>query len=413
MSEPRSHSGNLQLLSRTPIFTTDKTVWGYEIKAMSTIIDDVHPARSEENITDHIISGDYIGLNVILARSKKLVLSYSWNQLLNQIPYAFPPQSSVILLCDDCQQDITLQPALEQYVKDGHMLALQWNPQITPRSFALPLSSIIRLASPAQADATDIRTLSSSKMCLVDRAETREEFDSLREAGVRLFQGRYFKTAEVIPGKKISSHQNSRMQIMRIIEAESPDHDQLAKTVQADVTLSYRLLLYLNSPTFGFVRRIESIRQAITLLGWTNVRNWLRAVLLTDMAQGEQQKELLHVSLQRGRFLEQLVTQYNYWDFKPDKLFLLGIFSLLDALLGIPMQEALTYLPLTENQKIALQGKAPTEYAPLLHIMLSLEDEDESVFQKAILDLSMNPADVRQLHYEAGAWASDILAADA
>jgi EAL and modified HD-GYP domain-containing signal transduction protein len=157
------------------------------------------------------------------------------------------------------------------------------------------------------------------------------------------------------------------------------------------------------------MRKIDSIRQAITLLGWINVRNWLRAVLLADMTQGELQGELLHLSLWRGRFLEQLVARNDYWDFRPDEMFLIGMFSLLDAILGVPMAEALACLPLTEAQKKALADTGPTEYAPLLYLMAAFEDSDRAAQDRAMQDLSLDPDAARRLHIEAGAWAAAIL----
>jgi EAL and modified HD-GYP domain-containing signal transduction protein len=258
--------------------------------------------------------------------------------------------------------------------------------------------------------AGEMHAIPQSKITVIVRnVTTREEVERLQDLGITLFQGRFFKTAEIIPGKKLSSHQNSRLQILRVIEGQSPDLDRLAQTIQADVSLSYRLLTYLNSPTFGFMRKIDTIRQAITLLGWINVRNWLRAVLLADITQGEEQSELLHLSLWRGKFLEQTVAGHDYWDFKPDEMFLLGMFSLLDAILGIPMADALAFLPLNDAQKKALRGEATTEYAPLLALMLAFEEQNEENLGKALQDLNLDSKTMRQMHCEAGAWASSIL----
>jgi EAL and modified HD-GYP domain-containing signal transduction protein len=126
------------------------------------------------------------------------------------------------------------------------------------------------------------------------------------------------------------------------------------------------------------------------------------------MAQGEVQGELLHLALRRGRFLEQLVTKNDYWDFRPDTMFLLGIFSLLDAILGVPMAEALSGLPLTEAQKKTLNSEGPTEYSPLLALMTAMEEREPDL-ERMIQDLSLDPDDTHRLYRDAGAWAADIL----
>ena len=407
MSSAASRPTNLHLLSRNPIFTAAKTVWGYEIQTTSSLASGTEPDSDQTNVGTAIIAGDYIGLNTILARNKKILLSYTREQLLKQIPYAFPAPSSAILITAQFQNDPELLPALGQLAEDGHTLALEWIPGVPPAAALLEMAGVICLATPDMAGEPGIT--GNGKTVIVRDVTTREELEQLQRLGITLFQGRFFKTAEIIPGKKLSSHQNSRLQILRIIEGQSPDLDHLAQTIQADVSLSYRLLTYLNSPTFGFMRKIDSIRQAITLLGWINVRNWLRAVLLADITQGEEQSELLHLSLWRGKFLERTVAGHDYWDFKADEMFLLGMFSLLDAILGIPMADALAFLPLNDAQKKALRGEGTTEYTPLISLMLAFEDREGENLGRILQDLNLEAKTMRQLHCEAGAWASSIL----
>jgi EAL and modified HD-GYP domain-containing signal transduction protein len=410
MPASASSAANLHLLSRNPIFTAAKSVWGYEIQATSSMTTSLPLSPEQVNVGAAVIAGDYIGLNTILARNKKMLLAYTREQLQKQIPYAFPAQSSVVLISPEWQNDPDLLPALSQMAADGHTIALEWNPDVTPAAQTLNMAQVLCLANPEMAADAELAALfAAGKTGLARNVTTLGELDALQKQGLTLFQGRFFKTAEIIPGRKLSSHQNSRLQIIRIIEGESPDLDQLAKTIQADVSLSYRLLTYLNSPTFGFMRKIDSIRQAITLLGWINVRNWLRAVLLADITQGDVQTELLHLSLWRGKFLELIVAGHDYWDFKPDEMFLLGLFSLLDAILGIPMADALAFLPLTDAQKKALCGAGATEYMPLLTLMTAFEERDEATLGRMLQDLSLEPARLRTLHCEAGAWAASIL----
>lgn len=398
---------NLHLLTRNPIFTAAKTVWGYEIQTTASLTSGPHPDVPQTNVGAAVISGDYIGLNTILARNKKILLSYTREQLYKQVPYAFPSQSSAILISAEQQNDPVLLPALEQMAADGHTIALEWNSRLTPASEVMGMAAVLCLSSPELG--AELGAIPGGKTVIARNVTSREELEALQRLGVTLFQGRFFKTPEIIPGKKLSSHQNSRLQILRVIEDQSPDLDLLARTIQADVSLSYRLLTYLNSPTFGFMRKIDSIRQAITLLGWINVRNWLRAVLLADMAQGEVQTELLHLSLWRGKFLEQTVARHDYWDFKPDEMFLLGMFSLLDAILGIPMTDALAFLPLNDAQKKALRGENTTEYMPLIALMLAFEDHDEESLDKVLQELNLEQGTMRRMHCEAGAWAASIL----
>jgi EAL and modified HD-GYP domain-containing signal transduction protein len=344
-----------------------------------------------------------------------MLLSYSRAQLESRVPQALPPHSSVILVSPESQKDASLLTSLKDMASGGHTVALEWDRSVTPTSPILDTADLICLNRPDMASDPVLQAVlargpevGGTMPCLARNVSSGDEVEDLKALGVTLFQGRFFKTAEIIPGRRLSSHQNSRLQILRVIEAPDPDLDALARAIQADVSLSYRLLAFLNSPAFGFMRRIDSIRQAITLLGWVNVRNWLRAVLVADMAQGELQGEILHLALWRGRFLEQLVKENDYWDFRPDGMFLLGLFSLLDAILGVPMAEALASLPLTDTQKKALASEGPTEYSPLLSLMTAFEEREQDL-DRRLQDLSLDPDDARRLHRDAGAWAATIL----
>ncbi|GAB1409096.1 HDOD domain-containing protein [Desulfovibrionales bacterium] len=400
---------NLHLLARTPIFTAGKTIWGYEIQTTTELDARSQAVPEQANVGAAIIAGDYVGLRSILARNKKLVLFYTLTQLTSQMPHALPAALSAILVPATLQDQPSLVDALQDLAANGHTIVLEWQPGITAHTPALEYASHLYLATLPHAADPDWAQTMHGRICIARAVNTKAEFEAAQACGCTLFQGRYFKTAEIIPGKTLSTHQNSRLHIMRSIEAPDPDLDQLAQTIQSDVSLSYRLLTYLNSPSFGFARKVESIRQALTLLGWNNLRRWLRAILLADISQGEHQTELMLFALRRAKFLEQVIQAYDYWGFNPDELFLLGMFSLLDAILGIPMTEVISYLPLTDGQKKALLGDATCEYAPLMRLLVAFEDDDHAVRTKALLDLSLNQQQVESMYYEASAWAVAVL----
>lgn len=401
-------STNMLLLARNPILTSAKSVWGYEIQTSAEHVESA-PATGRGSAGVAVIAGDYVGLRSILARNKKMLLAYSREQIADMIPRALPPQASAVLVgvADQCTGE--LLPALERLVAEKHTIALEWEHSVTPESALLPLATVCVVDSAQITPETVSVFARLQKLIIVRNVATREGFDTLRSLGFTLFQGRYFKSAEIITGKKISTHHNSRLRILSLIEGEAPDLVQLAQTIHADVSLGYRLLTYLNSPAFGFVRKIDSIRQAMVLFGWNNLRNWLRAVVLADMTQGEQETELLYVSLVRGKFLELIVTRFDYWNFSPDEMFLLGTFSLLDTILGLPMAEVLSYLPLTESQKNALTGNSACEYSPLLQLMHAVEEGPAANLDAVLRNLSLDHDTTLELARDARVWVASML----
>jgi EAL and modified HD-GYP domain-containing signal transduction protein len=164
----------------------------------------------------------------------------------------------------------------------------------------------------------------------------------------------------------------------------------------------------LNSAAFAFRQRIKSIRQAISLLGWRNVRNWLRVVILTDMSQGRDAQELVLLSAQRGMFLELVAREHDFWGFDPDSLHLLGLFSLLDALLGMPMPDVVAYLPLDNKLKAALCGEANNEYWPLLRLAQCLEEAIWTEGEGMIRQLNLDATKVRCAFQASIDWANHL-----
>ena len=131
--------------------------------------------------------------------------------------------------------------------------------------------------------------------------DTGKRFEVCKKVDFALYQGSFFKRPENLSVKKLSSNAASRFQIMKVIEKEEPDLEEVAKVVQGDVAVSFKLMSYLNSAAFGFRQKIESIKDAITMLGWRNMKNWLRVALLSDLAESKQASELIFLSESKFR----------------------------------------------------------------------------------------------------------------
>ena len=189
---------------------------------------------------------------------------------------------------------------------------------------------------------------------------------------------------------------------------KDPDFSTLADTIQADVAISFRLLSYLNSASFGVRRKVDSIKDAITMLGWDNLKTWLRVVLLAEVSENRHASELIFLSAQRGKFLEQVGLSHDFWGFEPDSLFLLGMFSLLDALLNQPMIEIVKYLPLADKLKGALCLADNNEYVPLLKLARYFE---EAAFEKSdamIVQLGLDTLKTKQAYSNALVFANQL-----
>jgi EAL and modified HD-GYP domain-containing signal transduction protein len=310
------------------------------------------------------------------------------------LPYALPSDLAAVAVA----QDLCLQPEmrsiLTQLNQDGYTIVIRdFNADAT-------LDAIYDLAHIV---AVDTRNLSNEKISeMADIARKRgtkimamqlkdqEIFKHYETCGFDYFHGPFFKTADIMTLRKLSVNEVSRFNLLKLMEDIEPDFPKIVEALRSDATLSFRLFSYLNSAAFGFRQKIKSIQQAVMLLGWRKLKNWLRVVLMEELNQSRHASALMFMATQRGKFLETLTTENDYWGFEPDTLYLLGMFSLLDAMLQIPMTDIIIHLPLEEKLKSALLGEPNNEYLPLLQLAQALEDvkwdQVEPLVQKLNLD---------------------------
>ena len=390
------------LLTRQPIFDAKKMLWGYQLLTKEG-------GESTAATVQDIVSAPFLGLQQIVARDKKIMVSFDGQSIMDDAPYALPPAHTVVKVDQDLLEVEVLAEKLGKLRDEGFRLCLRVPPGEDPSDLALAFKPDL-LSYRALDTARTGKAASQAERArhfLVKHIPDNGTFEAAKGQGFTLFQGPFFKEAEIVPDRKLTSHQISRFNLFKLIEQEDPDFNALSDAIKTDVSISFRLLAYLNTAAFGFTQKVQSIKQAITLLGWKKIKNWLRAVLLSDMAKtGDDVPELLLLSVQRGKFLEGVATDYDFWGFDPGNLFLLGMFSLLDALLGMPMPRIVEFLPLDAKLRAALCRDPNNEYLPLFALMEALEDADWGKLDGVIQNLSLDPEKIKAAHTAAMEWAN-------
>jgi c-di-GMP phosphodiesterase len=397
---------------RHPIFNEKRQLWGYQVVCIDRCGDASHRLPVEGDVSALIASSSYMGLEKLLSGGKRLMVAFNQKSILDAVPYALPAASAAVKIDEKELADYSLLPALEKLKTDNYRLAIGRFSGDSRLSTLYQLADIFCLETAGKNKLELNEVIAAAKpfeaMIMGEQVMDAAHFERCSELGFSLFQGSFFKTPEKISVRKISSNEAARFQLIKIIEENDPDFDKLAKTIQTDVSISLRLLTYLNSAAFGFRRKISSIQQAITMLGWENMKRWLRVVILSDVSQHKYAQDLVLLSSQRGKFLEAVIRDHDFWGFSPDSLFLLGIFSLLDTLLGMPMDKVVEYLPLDDKLKAALCRDPNSEYYPLLKLAEHLEDAEWETADRMIQQLSMNNATVKIAFHAAVDWANEM-----
>jgi EAL and modified HD-GYP domain-containing signal transduction protein len=396
--------------ARQPVLDAKRRVWGYELLGGEVREGIFHLFPGQQAATT-LGSSTYFGLSEALDRGKKIMIAFDAPGVLAGLPRALPPRGGCLRLRLDAPPAPELLAALEALRAEGYLVALDVAPG-SPAMAAARLADVLIMEQGTGALPPAIARLASRKAQTLARGvRSLEQFQTARDQGHTLFQGPFVKEPELVPGRKLTSNEVSRLKMLRLMEGEDPDLEGVAAAVKGDVAVSFRLLALLNSPAFGLLHKVESVDHAVRLLGWDKLRGWLRAVLLADMAgQAEGPRELAALSVQRGRFLELVTTEYDYWDFNPGTMFLLGLFSLLDAILGMPMAEVAGLLPLDAKLQASLRRAPGNDHEALFLLMEALEDGDWEALRAMSARLGFDLETVKTAYAAAGRWADMFLA---
>jgi c-di-GMP phosphodiesterase len=399
-------------IARQPVFDAQRKLWGYTLLCVGQDgpLSSMPPAV--DGVALSLASSAYMGLQQIVSRGKKALVSFSENSILKQLPYAMPPELTVVQVSAELFRKPSVPGALSQLKRDGYGLAVLG---FDPDEACKPLYAmtdiigvdIQGLTRPVLAELTG-RARGYPADLLAVQVQDGAQLIMCRDLGFTLFHGAFFKRPDTIKVRQLTSNEAARFNLLHMLEREEPDFKRLAEIIQSDVSISFRLLAYLNSAAFGLRRKIESIQQAISLLGWRKMKNWLRVVLLNDMSQKAEASELMTVAVQRGKFLEQIARDHDFWGFDPEILHLLGVFSLLDTMLGMPMEDIVTYLPLEGKLKAALCREPNSEYLPLLQLAQHYEEARWEEGNRMIQRLNLDAAKVRAAFQASVDWANEM-----
>ena len=238
---------------------------------------------------------------------------------------------------------------------------------------------------------------------LAEKVETREEFTAARNAGFTLFQGFFFRKPELMMAREIPANQVNYLRMLKTISQTELDSRELETMIKSEASLCYRLLRYLNSAHFAFAREIQSVRHALTILGEREIRRWIRMVITLGVAENKP-SDLVLSAMVRARLCELLGARVPHGD---HDVFLVGLLSLMDAILELPIGVILEGIHLDREMKAVLLGEK-SRLAPLYGLMLAQENADWERVSSISKDLKLDEAFVAECHWKAMQWAREM-----
>jgi EAL and modified HD-GYP domain-containing signal transduction protein len=243
---------------------------------------------------------------------------------------------------------------------------------------------------------------------LAEKVETAQDFDQAFVDGYSLFQGYFFSKPVVQGGKHIAGSKLTYLQVLYEVNQPGISYDDLEGLLKQDISLTYKLLRFMNSAWFGFRSEIRSIRHALILLGPKEIKKWFALIALSHIATDKPQ-ELILRAVARARVAEGLAPLVGMADRRSD-LFLLGMFSLIDALTDTPMADIMAKLPLDQEVKTALLEQEG-RYKPVYDLIVAYEKGEWALFAANAGKLGLDESAVPDLMFESLKWANEAFAA--
>ncbi|NBB94775.1 MAG: HDOD domain-containing protein [Planctomycetes bacterium] len=394
-------------VARRPVFDASKDVTAYELpyRPYSGESDNGHiDAESFQSFIDY-------GNVAQLADRKIGCVLLDPNTLPMPMPELAPSQHVWLGISPDLQADDATVARCQELRSGGYTLMLKHFSPDHRDSPLLDLVDIVRVNlrefTAQQHDVLCGALKEAGITPLSMNVQTPEEADRALQCGYTYLQGDFFtKPNTAGTGEaKMSAGKLNCLLVLKEINRSELDYRRIEQLIKQDVEMTYQLLQFVNSPRFNIKHEIDSVKRALVMLGPVNVRKWL-SIFMLRYTGAEKPNELIHRSLSRASTAEHLAPLCNLAKRAPE-MFLMGMFSLIDALADAPMGEALTELPISEEVRSTLMETGP--YTPLYRTLLTYEDGDWDGFLATCNEQNIDPPAAAAAMRQGLRWATQIL----
>ena len=398
-------------VARQPILTRDSDVFAYELLFRSGP-ENIFTAAEGTQATAELITGRVLTMGLDqLSASQPAFINFTRNLLVNDYFTLLPPEQTVVELLEDIEIDGEVVDTCRRLRSGGYRLALDDVTSLEKYEPILDLVNFVKVdferASEVEREAL-ARARGSRRTriwALAEKVETQTQFHQALELGYDYFQGHFLSRTAMLSGKEIPAFKLSLMELLYAAHRPEFDFGELEAIVKRDLSLSYKMLRFANAAAHGVRHRIESVKHALVMLGQADVVRAVSLLALAGMA-ADRPEELSVRSVIRANMCEALAPRAGLGSSKLD-LFLLGMFSMVDVLLDMPMEELVTRLPTSEEVNDPLLTR-PGRLRDVLELVISYEDAHWPRVAALSERLRVQPAEVPALYVDAVTQADDV-----
>ena len=396
-------------IARQSILDDEREVFGYELFDRSVQIDAHTPASDAQMLFNALSSAE----SQPLLDRKKLFINCTHDSLAGGHLDLVAPERLVLEIpplpvaqVENIQNHVI---ALRELHRRGFNLAFDYS--VLTQSYAswLELASFIKfdlslLKPQSVASFIKLAQLRSKARLVAEKVETEAQYQMVKSLDVHLFQGYWFAKPVVTHNHTVRPSQATILQLINLVRRQATTLE-IEEVLKRDPTLSFNLLRFINSAGFGMRTEVTSFRHAVMLLGLKRLFKWA-ALLMTTSHDENLPAAVGSTAVVRGRLMELLGAEVLNAE-ECDNAFVVGVFSLLDVMLGMPLEEALGSVALPESVTAALLHRSGP-LAPLLELTIACETGDDAAFARAAGTLGLNNNQVNWAHLQALTWAETM-----
>ncbi|MEI1422773.1 cyclic di-GMP phosphodiesterase [Bacillus cabrialesii] len=402
-------------VARQPIFNRKEQVVAYELLYRESE-ENVYSAKDGDQATTDLVINSFLNIGIEkLTEGKRCFVNFTESLMFSNLPTSFNPKQLVI----EILEDIPITPALisrcKELKKMGYMLALDDFYAINPQNEDL-LEKLMSYIDILKIDFLKTTRMERRKILqtygcsglifLAEKVETRKEYKQAAQDGFQLFQGYFFSEPRIISGHDLSTHFYSYYELLNELSKEQPNIKRVTEYIERDLSLSYQILKFLNSSHSRLSQKIDSIQQAIMLLGFNEIKRWIYILSFKDLSRkGNSSKhEIIKISLMRAKLCELLARKTARP--QPASYMLIGMFSLIDTLLHREIEDIIQELPLIDEVGQALLGHQ-NDYYQMLQLVKLIESNNWDTCTE--LGKELDKEEAYECYLEALEWCHKLM----
>ena len=403
-------------IGRQPIFNLHEQIVAYELLYRNKDSNSF-PMVDSDVATVNVLINSFINIGIDeVTKGSPCFVNFTENLLMGPLTDYLEPTKVIIEILEDVPITKKLIARIQELKSKGFKIALDdfvldESVHIYDELFMyIDYIKVDFLLSPLlerMAVENKVKTQFPHIKLLAEKVETRNQFDVAKHSGYVLFQGYFFEQPQVIKSTDIPANTLQYLHIISLLRDYEPDIDEIAESIERDISLSYKLLQLINKSTKRSKSKIRTIKQGVLMLGLAELRRWIYLLMMKEnniYGESDVFDELMRRSLFRAKVCEEVAklnAKQNYSEY-----FLIGLFSLIDSLLRRPMNSILQKLPFSEELAETISG-GKTAMSPYLAFSVALSKVEWDKVEKYGAQLGLSEQQVLEIQTKADEWVEE------